>query len=266
MPNDSSSCFALQAFFGGNTAKAYEYFGVHRCGKQLVFRVYAPHAQAVSVCGDFTDWHTDLLPMQRVLDGDVGTGVWELYIDADRTTSLDRYKYFIRNGCKTLYRADPYGVLCEDAPEMASRLYDLDGYRWRDSGWLSYRKERFVPDRAMRQPINVYALNVGEWRRHSDGRGYSYGELAADLVTYVKQMGYTHVELMPICQQTADENGQCRATGYYATAAGYGEPKALMALVDTMHEAGIGVILDWAPSFFSWDARSLSELDRKSVV
>ena len=180
---------------------------------------------------------------------------------ADQANEYDRYKYFICNGCRRLYKADPYGVLCENAPEAASVIYDTEGYHWRDAGWLHYRKEHCNRHSVMKRPINVYELHVGSWKRHEDGSLYSYRELAAELVSYVKQMGYTHVELMPICEPSFESADDYRITGHYSVAARYGEPKDLMAFVDTMHEAGIGVILDWVPAHFSKDAQGLYEFD-----
>ena len=261
MSADRSNCFSLQSFGGGVATRAYEYFGVHREGNELVFRVWAPHAQYVSVCGDFTNWQTDRLPMTRRSGGDGSIGVWELHLSADTVRAGDRYKYFIRNGCRELYKADPYGVFCESAYEGASVLYDIDGYQWRDGGWMTYRSTRYTREAAMQQPINVYELHAGSWKRHDDGSLYSYRELAAELVTYVKQMGYTHVELMPILEHPFDGSWGYQVTGFYAATSRYGEPKDLMALVDTLHEAGIGVILDWVPAHFPKDAHGLYEFD-----
>ena len=244
-----------RSFRCGDAMRAYEYFGAHRVGDKLVFRVWAPHADWVSVCGDFTDWNTDQLPM-RGLEG----GIWELWLPADRVEVRARYKYFIRNGQQELYKADPYALLCEDSPQMASVICDVDAYLWRDEGWLDYRRGQGCRTDAMQKPINVYELHAGSWRRHADKRPYSYRELAADLVTYVKQMGYTHVQLMSVCEPECDR-WESRAVGHYATAARYGEPTDLMSLVDTMHEAGIGVILDWDPICFSRNAYGLYEFD-----
>ena len=261
MANPQKQQPTVQAFRQGDGVRAYEYFGTHRQGNVRSFRVWAPHAQYVSLCGDFTDWQTDRLPMTRVLDGETDTGVWEILVDAALAKEGDCYKYFIRNGCRELYKADPYAVRSEMPPQTASVVCELDGYAWRDEGWMQYRKTHFTREHLMREPINVYELHAGSWKRHGDGRPYSYRELAAELVVYVKQMGYTHVELMPIAEHPFDGSWGYQVTGYYAATARFGEPHDLMAFVDTMHEAGIGVIWDWVPAHFPKDAHGLYEFD-----
>lgn len=237
--------------------RAFDYLGAHRVGNRFVFRVWAPNADYVSVCGDFTDWKTDLLPMWRVTEN----GVWEISIESLRVSEGDKYKFFIRNGSRELYKADPYAVCSEPAPKTASVICDLDGYQWRDAGWLSYRREHFTRAEAPRQPINVYELHAGSWRRHPDGSPYSYRELAADLVTYVKQMGYTHIELLPIMEHPFEGSWGYQLCSYFAPSARFGSPQDLMFFIDTMHEAGIGVILDWVPAHFPKDDHGLFEFD-----
>lgn len=244
-------------FHQGTTTKAYEYLGVHRDGDGFVFRVWAPNADYVALIGEFSDWRADRYPMKRVTDG----GVWECRTEAGEVREGQRYKYFIRNGCRELYKADPYGYRMEKPPETASVVCDIEGYEWRDAGWLRYRKKRFVRGEVERQPINIYELHAGSWRRHEDGSYFSYSELAAELVTYVKQMGYTHIELMPLAEYPFDGSWGYQVCGYYAATSRYGSPKELMAFIDTMHEAGIGVILDWVPAHFPKDAHGLYEFD-----
>lgn len=244
-------------FHQGATTRAYNYLGVHREGDRYVFRVWAPNAEYVALTGDFTDWNNGVYPMQRVTD----RGVWEIWVDGDRVAEGQKYKYFIRNGCREMYKADPYGVCMESPPETASVIYDIEGYNWRDAGWMRWRKGRFTRDSVMRQPLNIYEVHAGSWKRHEDGSYFTYTELAAELVTYVKQMGYTHIELMPLAEHPFDGSWGYQVCGYYAATARYGSPKELMAFVDTMHEAGIGVILDWVPAHFPKDAHGLFEFD-----
>ncbi len=244
-------------FHQGTTTRAFDYLGAHRVGDRFVFRVWAPNADYVSVVGDFCDWRTDALPMQRITEG----GVWELWQDGARVFEGQKYKYFIRNGYRELYKADPYGYRMETPPDTASVICDIDGYEWRDASWLRYRKKRFTREAAQRQPINIYELHAGSWKRHGDGSYYTYSELAGELVNYVKQMGYTHVELMPLAEYPFDGSWGYQVVGYYAATSRYGSPKDLMAFVDTMHEAGIGVILDWVPAHFPKDAHGLYEFD-----
>lgn len=238
-PNDAAPYF----FHQGTSTRSYDYLGMHRVGERCVFRVWAPNADYVALCGDFTDWRTDVFPLRRVTD----RGVWETVIEAAQIKEGQKYKYYIRNGCREQYQADPYGICMETPPDSATVVADIEGYRWRDAGWMRYRKSRFTREAAPNQPINIYEIHAGSWKCHDDGRLYTYAELAADLVTYVKQMGYTHVELMPLAEHSLDGSCGYRICGYFAPSSRYGSPKELMAFVDTMHEAGIGVILGWDP-------------------
>ena len=242
-------------FHQGTNARAFEYLGVHPTGEGTVFRVWAPNAEFVSVIGDFNGWRPTASPMKRITEH----GIWEVWL---KTVKLgDKYKYFIRNGSRTLEKADPYGICTELPPKTASVVWNTEGHRWRDDGWLSYRKDRFTREAVMGQPINIYELHAGSWRRHADGSLYSYTELAAELVTYVKQMGYTHVELLPLAEHPFDGSWGYQVCGYYAPTARYGTPQELMEFVDIMHEAGIGVIFDWVPAHFPKDAHGLCEFD-----
>ena len=244
-------------FHQGATTRAFDYLGSHRVGDKVVFRVWAPNAEYVAVCGDFTDWRADRYPMTRVTEG----GVWEAWIDGSVAAEGQKYKYFIRNGYREQMKADPYGVCSEKPPNTASVIRNIEGYAWRDAGWMRYRKGKFTREAVMHQPLNIYEIHAGSWKRHEDGSYFSYSELAADLVTYVKQMGYTHVELMPLAEFPFDGSWGYQVCGYYAATARFGEPQELMAFVDTMHEAGIGVILDWVPAHFPKDAHGLYEFD-----
>ena len=253
IPNDQAPYF----FHQGTNVRAYDYLGARRVGNRFVFRVWAPNADFVSVCGDFTDWKVDLLPMWRVTEN----GVWEVSVESIRVRTGDKYKFFIRNGSRELYKADPYGLSMETPPGTASVICDPDSYVWRDEGWLAYRREHFTRETAHRQPINIYELHAGSWRRHEGGSFFSYTELASELVTYVKQMGYTHIELMPLAEHPFDGSWGYQTCGYFAPTSRYGSPFDLMSFIDTMHEAGIGVILDWVPAHFPKDEHGLCEFD-----
>ena len=244
-------------FHQGTSCRAYEYLGVHTEGEERVFRVWAPNADAVSVVGDFNAWSPEADPMTRVTD----RGIWEARLPADRARIGQCYKYCIRNGSREFLKADPYGVRMELPPNTASVIDDLGGYTWHDAGWMRYRQTRYTRENVMRMPLNIYEVHAGSWRRHPDGRYYSYRELAAELVTYVKQMGYTHVELMPLSEHPFDGSWGYQTSGYYAATARFGTPHDLMYLIDTMHEAGVGVILDWVPAHFPKDAHGLYEFD-----
>lgn len=244
-------------FHQGTNIHAYEYLGAHREEASFVFRVWAPNAEYVSVIADFNGWNPAASPMQRITEH----GIWELRLDGTAVPDGQKYKYFIRNGCREVTKADPYGFFMEKPPMTASVVYDIEGYNWRDAPWLRYRKAHFTREKLMHEPINIYELHAGSWKRHEDGTLFSYRELAAELVTYVKQMGYTHIELMPLAEYPFDGSWGYQICGYYAPTARFGEPKDFMYLVDTMHEAGIGVILDWVPAHFPKDAHGLYEFD-----
>lgn len=242
-------------FHQGTNYQSYEYLGVHRVGNEYSFRVWAPHAESVFVVGDFNGWGEDS-PMHRITDG----GLFEIYIPCERFSESALYKYKIRSGNKELYKADPYGVRMERIPGTASEIYDITGYAWRDESWMRRRRTK-MKDKAGEQPINIYEVHLGSWKRHEDGSYYSYEELARELSSYVKQMGYTHVELMPVMEHPFDGSWGYQVCGYYAPSSRFGTPKDFMAFVDCMHEAGIGVILDWVPAHFPKDAHGLYEFD-----
>ena len=248
---------AAYLFHQGTNFRAYEYLGVHLEGDSVTFRTWAPNADFVSVCGDFNGWNPDADPMTRVTEG----GVWELSLPADYARVGQCYKYCIRNHGREFLKADPYGFSMQRPPETASLIADISGYTWRDSDWLKYRKKHFDRAHYLSQPINIYEMHLGSWKRHEDGSYYSYAETAGELAPYLKQMGYTHVELMPVSEYPFDGSWGYQVCGYYAPTARYGSPQDFMAFVGAMHEAGIGVILDWVPAHFAKDAHGLYEFD-----
>ncbi len=244
-------------FHQGTSSRAFDYLGAHREGDRIAFRVWAPNAEYVSVCGEFNDWNPEEFPLCRITDA----GVWEGYLPQDLIAEGTLYKYCIRRcGCE-LYKADPYGFGMGCPPETASAFREIEGYTWRDAGWMKYRKNRFTREKVMEQPLNIYELHLGSWKRHEDGTEMTYAEIARELAPYVKQMGYTHVELMPVSEFPFDGSWGYQVCGYYAPTARFGTPKDFMAFVDCMHEAGIGVILDWVPAHFPKDANGLYEFD-----
>ena len=241
-------------FHQGTNFESYNYFGVHREDGLLTFRVWAPNATAVAVIGDFNGWQgCHGCYMRRLNDG----GIWEISLpDMPDGT---RYKYLIhtRDG-RQLQKADPYAFAAELPPATASLVYTAPtDYPWRDAGWMSFRPNA----RDYNRPLNVYELHLGSWKRHEDGTYLSYLELAHELPQYVKQMGYTHIELLPVMEHPFDGSWGYQVTGYYAPTSRFGSPRDFCALVDAMHEAGIGVILDWVPAHFPKDAHGLYEFD-----
>ena len=248
---------ASYLFHQGTNFYAYEYMGMHFVGERVTFRTWAPNADFVSVCGDFNGWNPDADPMKRITEG----GIWELILPRERVCVGQCYKYCIRNGCKEFLKADPYGFSMQRPPETASLICDIGGYSWRDCDWLAYRKKHFDRENCLSQPINIYEMHLGSWKRHEDGRYYSYTETAAELAPYLKQMGYTHVELLPVSEHPFDGSWGYQVCGYYAPTSRFGSPQDFMAFVDAMHESGIGVILDWVPAHFAKDAHGLYEFD-----
>lgn len=241
-------------FHQGTACRAYAYMGQHlEEENQRVFRVWAPNAQAAFLIADFSDWQE--IPMRRVSAG----GIWEVSVPAAQAKPGACYKYRFRNGQKTVDKADPYGFFMEKPPATASVIVDIDGYAWKDDGWLAFRASQAQTyySRAM----NIYEMHAGSWRRREDGSALSWRELAEQLAPYLKQMGYTHVELMPVMEHPFDGSWGYQVCGYYAPTARFGTPQDFMYFVDTMHGAGIGVILDWVPAHFPKDAHGLYEFD-----
>ena len=252
----ASSVRTVTRFFGGNATDAYEYFGAHlaKDKKSCVFRVYAPNADRVSVCGDFNSWDPRVTPMQRISE----TGIWEAIVEGG-IPSHCKYKYFVRGIEKNAFKSDPFGVCAEKNFNAASAIEPVEEYSWRDGGWLAYRKGRFTREAMEEQPIHVYRMDPLFWKRHGDGAPYSCRELASDLIPYVKQMGYTHVELLGVTGGSSHDGKAVDAL--FAPSPCFGEPWELMALIDSMHEAGIGVILSWSPFAFAASEHGLSEFD-----
>lgn len=243
----------LYLFDRGENARAYEYLGAHFCEDgSVVFRVWAPNAVSVSVVGEFNGWQGDASPMSRVDD----SGVWETVISGLKV--FDTYKYAIRTkDGRELFKCDPFAFHSETRPANASKLYDIEGYEWHDSKWLEKRKKTSVYD----SPVNIYEVHAGSWKQYDDGNFLSYRAMADELVAYVKDMGYTHIEFMPLSEYPFDGSWGYQVTGYFAPTSRYGEPKDLMYLVDKCHQAGIGVIMDWVPAHFPKDAHGLYEFD-----
>lgn len=256
MPEAAAHDLAPYLFHQGTNYEAYRYMGAHRDADGFVFRVFAPHALAVFLAGDFNGWGYDT-PFERVTEA----GVWEAHLAHDRFGEYAKYKIIIsHNDGKDVYKADPYAFFAEKPPATASVFYDLDGFVWHDDAWLATRRAH-VTWPLYEMPLNIYEVHAGSWKRHEDGSPLSYRELAAELAPYVKQMGYTHVELMPVAEHPFDGSWGYQVCGYFAPTARFGEPKDFMAFVDEMHTAGIGVILDWVPAHFPKDEHGLYEFD-----
>ena len=243
----------LYLFNKGENARAYEYLGAHFCEDgNVVFRVWAPNAVAVSVVGEFNGWQSGVSPMYMV----DGSGVWETVIGGLKVYDTYKYAILTKDG-RELFKCDPFAFHSETRPANASKLYDIEGYRWHDSKWLEKRKKTSVYD----SPVNIYEVHAGSWKQYDDGNFLSYRAMADELIPYVKDMGYTHIEFMPLSEYPFDGSWGYQVTGYFAPTSRYGTPKDLMYLVDKCHQAGIGVIMDWVPAHFPKDAHGLYEFD-----
>lgn len=242
----------MQSFHEGRDAHCYRWLGCHYAGDNgYVFRVWAPGARAVSLVGDFNNWDASANPMER-LDG----GVWECVTQQPETYSAYKYHIVGQDGHAT-NKADPFAVHTETRPGTASKVYEVGGYNWNDAAWLQQKETTSVYD----CPLNVYEVHAGSWRRYADGQTFSYQKLAEELIPYVKDMGYTHIELLPIMEYPYDGSWGYQVTGYYAPTSRYGTPQDFMQFVDACHQQGIGVILDWVPAHFPRDEAGLFRFD-----
>lgn len=243
-------------FHEGTNYKSYHMLGAHRMKQDgqsgVRFGVWAPNASWVSVVGDFNGWDTKADRMHRIHD----SGIWELFLPGVEEGQL--YKYALEsNAGEILYKSDPYAYYSELRPNTASIVYDIDGYSWTDETWLKQRKE----SPPLNQPMLIYEVHPGSWKQKEDGSFFNYRELAAFLVDYVVDLGYTHIELMPVMEHPFDGSWGYQVTGYYSVTSRYGTPKDFMYFVDYCHQKGIGVILDWVPGHFPKDAHGLARFD-----
>ena len=250
--NENYNDFPLYVFHQGRNFKAQDFLGAHKVedGK-YVFRVWAPHATAVYVVGDFNGWNESASPMNKLSDG----GVWEAYVDGVQNFHAYKFLVYTPDGFKN-YKADPYAIHAETRPGTASKIFE-GNYKWRDSAWLKNRRNSSV----YKSPVNIYEVHLGSWRLYEDGKTLSYRTLAKELVGYVKNMGYTHIELMPVAEHPFDGSWGYQVTGYFAVTSRYGTPDDFKYFVDECHKAGIGVIVDWVPAHFPKDAHGLADFD-----
>ena len=252
--------FDLYLFGEGRHWHAYRFLGAHRRGVDVVdgvlFAVWAPNAERVSVVGDFNDWDGRVYPM-RVRGG---SGVWEIFLPEMGVGELYKLEIRDRNG-NIQVKIDPYARSFQVRPDTAAYVCDESGFQWGDDAWLAARTEADWQHR----PMSVYEVHLGSWRRDAEGRFLNYRELAAQLADYVLQMGFTHVELLPITEHPLDDSWGYQATGYFAPTSRFGTPDDFRWLVDYLHRKGIGVILDWVPAHFPRDAFALAWLDGSAL-
>ncbi|MDU6767488.1 MAG: 1,4-alpha-glucan branching enzyme, partial [Gemella haemolysans] len=245
-----SNNMAEYLFHEGTNYHSHKYLGSFLDGDKCTFRVWAPNAVKVFVTGEFCSWHPHTHEMKLIND----KGIFEVEISGIK--QYDAYKYVIVTKSGTeLWKADPYAKHAETRPLTASKVYSLPSYEWKDSKWM---KSREVPYHG---PMNIYEVHLGSWKHHEGGKELSYRELAHTLVDYVKDMNYTHIELLPVTEYPYDKSWGYQATGYFSPTSRYGTPEDFMYFVDCCHQNNIGVILDWVPGHFTKDAHGLYEFD-----
>ena len=237
-------------FHQGTMTDGWRWFGAHPAKKRgrdgWTFRVWAPHAEAVSVVGDFNDWEEGAAPLARKGE------IWEGFLpDLPVYTS---YKYAVRGADgQVRQKADPYGFHTETRPATASKLYDISGFKWTDGAF----REKKAKHPVYTSPLNIYEVHLGSWKKRGNGDFIDYKDLAKDLAAYVKDMGYTAIELLPVTEHPLDDSWGYQCTGNFAPTSRFGTPKDFMWFVNHMHKNGILVLLDWVPCHFPRDAVGL---------
>ena len=253
--------FDIDLFKGGKHYRLYDKLGSHPIEvdgiKGTYFAVWAPSAKAISVVGDFNGWNHEDHVLNVRWDS---SGIWEGFIP--NIGHGEKYKYKIQSHNQDIWteKADPFAKQCEHPPKTASLIWSSD-YKWKDKDWMGYRKEKNGLDR----PYSVYEVHLGSWKRDANGNFLTYRQLAVDLVDYIKEMGYTHVEFMPIMEYPYDPSWGYQLTGYFAPTSRFGTPEDFKFLIDAFHQNDIGVILDWVPSHFPEDAHGLGFFDGSNL-
>ena len=246
-------------FHEGNNNNLYKFLGSHiytdDIGTYTRFLVWAPNAKNVNLVGDFNNWNDYSLPLRKLKDGEI----WEICIR--NVKIFDSYKYrIVTQDSEVLYKADPFAFHSELRPKTASKVYDIEGYKWNDKKWL---KKREKTDK-FNSPMSIYEINLSSWRKH--GENYlSYVQLSDELVAYLKEMNYTHVEFMPLMEHPFDGSWGYQLTGFFAATSRFGCPKDLMYLIDKLHQNDIGVIMDWVPAHFCKDDFGLRKFDGSNL-
>jgi 1,4-alpha-glucan branching enzyme len=250
--------FDLYLFNEGTHVRIYQKLGAHvvtRGGKPGVeFAVWAPNADAVSVIGEFNSWAPETTPLQQR----ASSGIWEAFVPGVGKGTLYKYSIKPRFSSKRIDKADPYGFAAELRPRTASIVWDLEQYTWADQDWLDHRPER----QALAAPISIYEVHLGSWKRDPETQAFlSYRDLAQQLAEYCQTVGYTHVQLLPITEHPYDPSWGYQTVGYYAPTSRFGTPDDFKAFVDILHQAGLGVLLDWVPAHFPRDPHGLASFD-----
>lgn len=241
----------LDDFHNSFTSEAYKFLGSHYCEGKTIFRVYAPHAQSISVVGDFNNWNGEVSKMKKVDT----RGIWEAVID--NTHIYENYKYQITAFGKTFLKQDPYCYHSETSGRTSSKIYNIDNFTWEDDDWLEKRKNTPVYDK----PVNIYEVHIGSWKRNKNNQVLNYRNIADKLIPYVKKMNYNYIELMPLTEYPFDGSWGYQVNGYYSITSRYGTPDDFMYLVNMAHKENIGIIMDWVPAHFPKDDFGLYEFD-----
>lgn len=252
--------YEMHLFHEGTLYESDRLFGAHLIKENdrthTRFCVWAPNAQSVRLVGNFNDWNGERFQLHRVNN----EGIWSILIKRDLQGCIYKYEIITQDGRRIL-KADPFSFFSEVRPGTASIVYSLEGYEWNDCEWLKKRRER----NHLAEPLAIYEVHMGSWRRREDGSFLTYKELAVDLIPYVKELGFTHIELLPLTEHPLDESWGYQGTGYYSVTSRYGTPKEFMYFVDQCHQQGIGVILDWVPGHFCKDKHGLFQFDGSSL-
>jgi len=246
----------LELFHSGESVDAYKFLGSHFVkwsGKSgAVFRVWAPNALTVSVVGDFNEWNQTANFMYKISDA----GVWEVFIEGINQLSI--YKYCVETPWfEKILKADPYAFYSQKRPDNASIVYSIGGFNWSDDSWIQSHND----NSHFKKPLNIYEIHAGSWKKSLESGSMNYRNLADEIIPYIKKMGYTHIELMPISEYPFDNSWGYQVTGYFAPTSRYGTPHDLMVFVNKCHQAGIGIILDWVPAHFPRDLHGLGKFD-----
>ena len=248
-------------FHQGTNCRAYEMLGAHLTEengeKGVRFTVWAPNAKEVSVVGEFNHWDTRVNKMSKIDDGEI----WKIFIPGIKEGDVYKYAIMPQHGGPHIMKADPYGYHAEVAPATASRVYDMNHYEWQDAEWQEKKKRT----QSYGQPMLTYEVHLGSWRRTPEGNQLSYRDMAEQLVNYAKEMNYTHIEFMPLCEHPYEGSWGYQATGYYAATSRFGAPDDLRYLIDKAHQAGIGIIMDWVPGHFCKDDPGLRDFDGRNL-
>lgn len=242
----------IQDFYIGKSFDAYEFFGAHKIGNKILFRVYAPNAAKVSLVGEFNDWQEEEMEQQYQ------SGIYSITSENARVGMMYKYCIHTRDG-QVVYHCDPYGFAMELRPNSASYIVDLEEYKFSDDEWMNKR------DKCYNKPLNIYEIHMGSWMKKNDetynNGWYRYNEIADRLINYVKENGFTHIEIMPLCEHPVDCSWGYQNTGFFSPTSRYGTNKELKELIDKCHKANVGVILDFIPIHFAVDDYGLAKFD-----